>query len=261
MAPGAQLLSVDFTLAPERAIRVRGTVFDSVTGQPGRNAQIALVSRDPTARGLFQRGIRDVEDALGRFEVRAPTRGSYFLVAWLSEQSQLHVARVPLEVGGADMDDVNVVLGPTAELTGRVRLEENVPSKLPNVRVALVPRINQPFFGVGDGNVNDDGSFSIPNVGEDLYDLNLWGLPEDTYLKSARSGSEDILERGLAVGRGKGSSALELVLGTPGGRVEGQVVTQDGLPAAGATVVPFFSCVQGSSSAAARRPCRRPSSP
>jgi hypothetical protein len=84
--------------------------------------------------------------------------------------------------------------------------------------------------------VKADGSFLFPNVSDGEYRVDAWDLPEDCYLKSARLGGESVLETGLKVSSGQAAGSLEIVLSSPGGRVEG-VVTKEGQPFGGGHVV------------------------
>jgi hypothetical protein len=84
--------------------------------------------------------------------------------------------------------------------------------------------------------LRQDGSFEIGQLGDGDYQVQLWQLPEDVYLKSARLAGEDVLDSGLRVSRKQAPGLLELVLSSNGGRIDG-VVMKDQQPFSGARVV------------------------
>jgi protocatechuate 3,4-dioxygenase beta subunit len=86
-------------------------------------------------------------------------------------------------------------------------------------------------------NVNADGSFTIPNVPPGLYTIGV-GLPEGSYLKSARLNGIDLPDQRMEW-RGPGSGALELTASRKAAVIEGAVLDEDGKPARGTvTLVP-----------------------
>jgi hypothetical protein len=85
--------------------------------------------------------------------------------------------------------------------------------------------------------VKSDGTFLLQNVADDTYRIFLWTLPPDYYLKAATLGPENVLEKGLSIRRGQDLSRLEVVVSSAGGRIEGQVLTEEELPSTGCIVV------------------------
>lgn len=226
---------IDIGLMPARSVRVRGRVFNAITGQPGRGMQVHVRARGSTLFG-FQGRSTFVDDAQGAFEIVGVVPGSYTLEAgWWSEGKEYSV-RVPLEVGTSDIDGVNMVLTAGAQIFGRIRVEGDTQVALSNLQVNLPPADLSSGFGFLEAAVKADGSFLLPNVSDGEYRVDVWDLPEDCYLKSARLGGESVLETSLKVSSGQAAGSLEIVLSTAGGRVEG-AVTKEGLPFGGANVV------------------------
>ena len=83
--------------------------------------------------------------------------------------------------------------------------------------------------------VERDGSFQIPDVVDGSYALRLYGLEQGWYVKSARMGAEDVLQKGLEVERGSSGGTLEIVLSAASAQLEGTVTEHD-KPVAGAQV-------------------------
>ena len=81
-----------------------------------------------------------------------------------------------------------------------------------------------------------DGTFLLPDVKQDTYDLDVAGLPNGYYLKSATLGTVDVTD-GLNIGGENPTSPLVLQLSPLGARVGGVVLTAGGKQACSATVV------------------------
>lgn len=234
---GEQVGGIDIGFIPTRAVRVRGRVFNAVTGQPGRDVMIALYPRESGERGFIARHDDYVQDAQGAFEIAGVTPGSYTLEAHWWTEGKDYTARLPLEVGTSDIEGVSVVINPGVPLSGRVRVEGEAQVKLAELHVFLESLGEPMSYGGQDAIVKANGSFLLPNVPEGEYRINLWRMPEDCYLKSARLGSEDALESGLKIGAGQAGGALELVVSSAAGRIEGSVVNENQQAVPGARVV------------------------
>jgi hypothetical protein len=234
---GEQVSGIDIGFMPTRAVRVRGRVFNAVTGQPGRDMGVVLFPRGSGMRRFVARHDTYVEDAQGAFEIAGVTPGSYTLEAhWWSEGKD-YAARMPLEVGTSDIEGVSLVINPGVPLSGRVRVEGEAQVTLAELHVFLDSLGESVEYGGQDAIVKADGTFLLSNVPEGEYRINLWRMPEDCYLKSARLGGEDVLETGLKIGAGQAGGALELVISTAAGRIEGSVVNENLQPVPGARVV------------------------
>ncbi len=102
----------------------------------------------------------------------------------------------------------------------------------------LQPR-DDPEMGSASATVKSDGTFVLKNVASDVYDLTLVGTPEDFYLKAARLGSDNVLQAGLSLAGGRQPGALELILSSAGGHIDGIVLSeQQGFGGALVVLVP-----------------------
>jgi hypothetical protein len=151
----------------------------------------------------------------GDFELRGVTPGSYMMVVDFQRSF-----RQPLEVGKADIDGITIAVPPAANIEGRVRVEGQGDINLGILSLQLPLRDPMPV-GTPASPVKPDGSFGIENLAPDTYDVNVSGLPAGYYLKSASLSGQDVLESGLTIAGGK--SALDLVVSSSGGRLEGVV--------------------------------------
>ncbi len=267
--PGEEVPGINFTIALQRAVGVSGRVFNSVTGQSGRNVHVALMARSLTMRA-FVSGDHDAgTDDQGNFKLRGIAPGSYILTADWDSASQIpggappgrehrrYSARQPIEVGGADVEGLTLTIAPGIDISGTVRIEGTLPPPSASrpepantvvmgnttvrtvisgpLRVALEPLEDVSMNYVGT-TVKPDNTFLLENVTEGTYRINVGGIPGNAYLKSARIGGQDVLEDGLVVTRGR-RGALELVVSTLTGRLEGTALDLSDKPFPAARVV------------------------
>ncbi len=238
LGPGEEVRGLDLTLLPKRTVRVRGRVFMATSGRPGRGAILWFYARESGARGSVFRKQTLVEDTQGAFEIRGVTPGSYILWANWLEEGEVYRARQAVDVGDAEVDGISLALAPGLELKGRVRTEDNRRLNFTYLRVVLQSR-DDPEMGTASVSLKADGTFVLKNVSGDLYDVTLAGAPEDFYLKAARLDSDNVLEAGLSLARGREPGTLELVLSSAGGQIEGMVTSeQQGFDSALVVLVP-----------------------
>jgi protocatechuate 3,4-dioxygenase beta subunit len=233
LSPGARLRGVDFTLMKTRSVRLGGRAVLAGTGRPIESA-IRLVSRDPS-RGVLSDGWSFAEQQ-GVFQFRGVVPGAYFVQSEWSEDGKSYSARQPIDVRESDIANLVVELTPGAELPGRVRVEGRPIASLSDIQVSLQPDTGSPFMRGAGGPVKRDGNLTISGVRPDHYRLNTYGVPEDYYIKSARWGDKDVLEAGLDFTYGE-TGAVEILLSSNGGHIEGVVLNAAEQPVTGATVV------------------------
>ncbi|MDQ1470578.1 MAG: hypothetical protein QOJ99_2058 [Bryobacterales bacterium] len=215
---------VDFTLARVPAVKIRGTL----SGSSGHGVAVSLYKRLPNMAGRI--GMPATMAADGRFEIRGVTPGQYVLSADYWDSGKRLVARVPVEVGGADLDGVNVSLEPGFSLTGTVRIESKKATAADPRQINLILKSSDQMAGGGQmtwGKGRD--SFTINELTPGNYRLEC--LPNGPfYLKSATLGGRDISKEEIPITQAAGS--VEVVLSDETGALEGQVEDSEGKPIA-----------------------------
>jgi hypothetical protein len=234
VAAGAQLRGVDFTLSKIRTIRIKGRVINA-TGSGRNQARLYLTPRDQS--GYFSMGRPAMSDPSGAFEVRGVTPGSYSLVASIYDNDKSFSARQAIDAGSSNIENINLTIRPGVELSGSVRVDGQSTASLSNLRAGLRPRDpNMMMMGSSGGSVKEDGTFTLSNVGAEHFNVVMTGLPDGFYVKSIRSGDDDILTAGLDLSRGP-AGRIEITLSPSAGQVDGAVQNDKQQPATGATVV------------------------
>lgn len=232
---GDDFPGVDFSLQPVRNVSISGRVFNAITGQPGAGANVYLIPRTRNPMTSYTFSMQNyVRDSQGGFKLEGVLPGSYYLVGMVTVEGKRFVSRQPVEVGDSDVQGVNLVIGPGITLKGRLHVEGK--ADVSGAQIWLNPRDQQISFGNTTDTVRPDGSFGLTNVADGSYEVNVFRLPEDAYVKSARLGNEDVLVSGIEITSGQAAGPLEIVVEANGGRVDGSV-GKDGKPFSGVTVV------------------------
>lgn len=219
---------------PTPTRRVRGRIVLSAGGRPDF-ISVMVTGRDP-GEMFDMRRATGVRPAKPEFQFRlAP--GSYTVSAYYSDSGAIFSGVAQVDVGNTDIDNVTVHLEPAAEVSGRIRIEgSNDVSALAqkNVRVQLFPK-DFALFGAQPSRMSDDGTFTIKNVGPQAMNINVSGLPDGYYVKSATYGQQDAKNNGLNY---TGSNdSIEVIVSPKGATVSGVVHNHAGDPIGGATVV------------------------
>jgi hypothetical protein len=178
-----------------------------------------------------------VTDPKGAFEIRGVAPGSYMITGYYQEDGVNYTASVPVDIGNANVDGIEVSLQPPAELPGHVVVEENGDLKGANLNVYLQPRSPNPMMGGSNGGpVKDDLTFKISNVGRETYDFSVFPLPEGFYLKSVRLGNQDVTFTGADFTQAIPAGELVVFINPNGGQIEGTVQNAKSENAVGAMV-------------------------
>jgi len=174
----------------------------------------------------------------GTFEIQNVVPGSYNLTAFQSAQNQLLSARTRVEVGYGNVDNINLILSPGVDITGKVTFDDSKPPQqfqMNRLRVQLAPTEDVPVGNV-QAQVMDDGTFVLNNVAAMSYRLTVTGVSNGGYVSGGRYGNADAFSEQLQVETGK-NLPLAVQLGFTPGSVTGSVEDYKGQPFQAATCV------------------------
>ena len=116
---GGQLRGIDLVLSKGRTVHVKGHITHGLSGR--QNVSIFLTPRNfgPRVGPMRNNQI----DAAGNFDIGNVTPGQYTLRASLNEGGTSRQAHVLVDVGGANVEGLNIVIGPGITVKGRLRAE------------------------------------------------------------------------------------------------------------------------------------------
>ncbi len=232
---GEEISSVEILLRPVTTYRVRGRVYNMVSGKRSNTGVIVqLEQRNSNVSSGSPDHQLNVENSDGSFEIAGVLPGSYTVSAFWFEDGRRYQARQSIEVGNANVEGANLTIAPGITIPGRIVWDGKPSFDREELLVSIVPADSRISFN-GPARVIGS-SFVLRDVFDGTYRLAVIGQSKDCYLKSIRYGSNDALEGGFTVLRGTQAS-LEVTISSRGARAQGAVTDKDNLPVTGVWVV------------------------
>jgi hypothetical protein len=281
-------IELSFAGARTQSFHIRGRVLNGVTGQPAEGAQVRLFPKDWTATAIVPYAR---VDKTGTFDIGGIAPGSYALFASASTRdpnaplpaqlqgvpaAQLQQmiaqgfnpgnaipigARIPIEMGNQNLENMSVNLLPGGVLAGEFIFEGGLATSLTpqqkssfRVNVSRQPDIPGATLGGasqgGIGNNATDNSFRLQSIfpgefrvmvspfinGFSWTPQSLGDPLGNIYVKSIRYGNVDALSDGLRLETHNPDQRLQVVLAV-GGKLEGAVTNDRNEPMANVKVV------------------------
>lgn len=238
VAVGGSLQGIDVRMLKARTYSVSGQIAGAPAGSGRREGMVMLQPASRTAGSAPRNMLGGAWRPDGKFTIRGVPEGSYELVAEsFGPDGRLH-GEAQVQVGQRNVDGVQVVLQPSFDVAGAIRLEgKDSPESLENAIFTLQPRerTGGRFGGGGGGaRAGADGHFLLRQLLPGLFDVNVNGLPENHYVKSVRAGQTDALATGARILPGM---QIDVVVSPNGARVEGTVTNEKGEAVTAASVV------------------------
>jgi hypothetical protein len=236
--------NIDIVVSKVHTRRVRGSIVDARTGNPIRFAQLGLMNSRSRLENAPSPLYRTVAITDGRFDLRSVLPGRYDLV--VESASPRLIGHLVLDVNEDDIEGLFVPLRAGLDLSARVSGEASSGVEkidISRARVTLKPQLpavvgpthipaaraeTLAFPPVTAAPTN--GLLVLRGIQPWRYSVEVSHPFDDAYVKSIRLGSVDVLARGLTV-EGPFAEQLEVVLASPGGRIEGQVLDAKDMPA------------------------------
>jgi hypothetical protein len=215
--PGEELRGIDLVLRRVLGVSIRGRVLRP----PGVSGTgIVMLSGDAAERGA------GMVDAQGGFEIRGVTPGTYELTCTAAVAGKRYAGRLPVQVGAADIEGLELRLQSTMDLNGVVRVEGESSFNPAQARVMLEGRNRSFLSTAGKG----EGAFTIKDVEPGVYKPSV-PTGVDVYLKSVRCGNAEVGDAGLDLSGGA-PCELFITLSANGGQIDGAIERDSSGPAA-----------------------------
>jgi hypothetical protein len=227
VAPGAQLRNLNFNLRKTRFATLRGKVV-APPNATSVSAGMMIVSDNGQSSSSG-----DVKGKDNQFEFFGVNPGPLFLTGSYLLNGVRYNTAVPVEVGGSDIDGIELRPLPPMEFGGQVRVtgESTVPMS------QLQPTLESRGRGNYSAAIKDDGTFVFRDVGPAAYRVTFNRLPAGLYIKSIHWGTTEITDTGLDLTGGiPPRTELAIVLATDAGQLEGMVTNEKPEPSSGVTV-------------------------
>lgn len=233
VSPGSEISGIDIVLTSSTTFRIRGRVFNSITGKAGSQTFVQAFPK-----GSYENSpVAGISNSnTGEFSIGGLGPGSYDLFCIWHDEGKMYEAHQTVEITNADVGEVQLVIGAGVEIRGRVLMEGTSASQTSDAWISLSTE-SMNYWGRGAARPKANGSFVLAEVTPGSYQVEMQSSCQECYLKSALFGGEDVLTKGIEIAQGEAAPVLELVYSSNGGAVDGTINKDDGLPAFGATVV------------------------
>jgi len=247
VGPGASVSGVDISLWAGKILsrHVRGTVAASANTAITAGTRVVAIPQRYTADMLLPVGLADTK---GVFDLAGAVPGKYYLTAVVPADSNIRTTPppqpqygvVPIEIGEGHLEGITITATPGFQVSGRILLENRLDTDpaLAKIRVELTP---DPWvLGVPSLNWNPsfapNGVFGFRTVQQGDFFPVVTGLPANSYTKSIRMGTKDLMLTPLHVD-GPLEGSMEVVIGTDAATVSGQVRDDRSEPSVNVKVV------------------------
>ncbi len=224
-------MQADVLLQRAKTAEIAGHVIGQ--NGPTKGVWVELMQRGADISGSDR---NDMTDETGAFRFKGVPPGSYVISAYTREEGdEAYEPRgeQKIDVSGENIASLTISLGGGTNLQGRITVDGMGSPAWDRIRIRL-SGIEGESFG-GWGNVKKDGTFEIKSVNDGDYAVMFWGLENGWYVKSARLGAQDLLEKGLRLEAGNPGGRIEVVVSSVSAQLEGSVSGHDG-PVIGARV-------------------------
>ncbi len=235
---GNESSGIRFAIVAQTTYTITGNVLDSgETSGPKRYIVSAAhvgssenLSGTSTANdGSFTiRGAPSGEYVLTAVALQiSPTGGNILIAPNANSPQRVFSGTVTMRVADADAR-VNIPIGPSAEVDGKIAIENSSGQSVQGIRVVL--QHQSQFNGAGANIYNAatdlNGLFKIQNVQTGSYLFSAAGRP-DMYLKQVVCNGRDETFQALTIDSGATIGDCSLTLGTDTGKISGQVYDGD----------------------------------
>ena len=239
-------IRIDSAASDER-FEITGKVTLPSLGAGAPFITLVLTRRDPggpvDSSAYLRTSTRAVDD-VGEFQFREVQRGNYELRAATSFNGLSYSGKTLIDIRDKNVDGVEVVVHPPFEMKGRLLFDGETKDvslsrrRLPSgsdgteVWINLVSKTATPEE-ISRGNtpiIDSTGTaFTFENIREGDYQFGATlltkGMPSNgpLYISDIRTGGRSVVESGIRVGLDP-IDAIEIIVGSKGGAMEGRVV-------------------------------------
>jgi hypothetical protein len=229
LAPGQQLRGLSFNLRKVHFATIRGKVIappDATSVNAGR-----LIAMENGSSSTSS----NVEDRTGKFEFRNVPPGFIYLTGDYTLNNRRYDTMIPVEVGSADIDGIELRPVPPSDVTGVISVDGDPAFDASKLGLRL-DGASAGHNSTSGAMIQKDGKMVMPGITPGKYRVALDRL-QTLYIKSIRWGTTDITDSQLDLLAGvPPQTELAIVLGADGGQIEGVVANQKSEPCEDATV-------------------------
>jgi hypothetical protein len=235
LAVGQQMTGVNLTLSPARAATITGQVVRA-DGRPASNASLSLMDHSGSGPGGNING-GATANAEGSFRIAGVRAGSYYLGAGADKER----GYAELEVTGADVTGLTIVIGTGGTIAARIVSASGTPLSFAASRVEMSARpLVDPFLVSGAARPATKPDWTIQWIGlTGPRAIRATRTPDGWWMKAVLRGDRDVTDDVIEVTHGQAIRDLTIVLDDKPTRISGAVRDDKGTAVADYTVIAF----------------------
>jgi hypothetical protein len=222
----------DFTMAKVSTVYAAGKLF---TDLHARNAVIFAFPADQPSWAPRERRSGEADDKTGKWMIQGLQPGPYTLVCDRMDAGIRMGARLAVNLGTKDVDNIELTLSRYPDLAGKVTVEGGG-HVAPATKISLEPRQALASMGYGSTQPNSEGAFALQATSPDLSDITVSNLPPGYIVKSILLAGHEVSETGIELGLG-GNHNVTIVISSAAAALDGSVLDAQDKPVGGAAVV------------------------
>jgi carboxypeptidase family protein len=234
---GQEAGNIDFALVPARTSRVSGTVLNAA-GAPlaGESVTLSGELMGPEGGAVFPSSNTAQTGPDGRFSVNNVQAGEYVLAVRQAAGNNQPVQEVRqmIQVAGADIDGLVIVIGGGGTVRGQVASDDGTP--VPGVDRFTVRARPLNWMWTTVGRVNADGTFELNGVIGSVV-LSIGTLTGDWTLKTVEHNGRNLADAPIDVQHGETLNGVRVVLTNRPTHVRGGLLDDKQQPAEGTVVI------------------------
>jgi hypothetical protein len=223
---------IDLRIAGVATKRLRGTVLNIPPANSSGQAPTVRVQLAPreSLGAVDPVPLVNVVLANGDFEVRGIAPGRYNVLATAffppppgtPNPPPSMSGMAPIEVLDANIDGLKIQLEPTPTIPVQVSIDGQT-GDTPEMRRLRIGVDGAAFLATSP---QQPGLFLLPAIVAGDHRLNITQLADNAYIKSGRSGVNDVMADGFRVGGADGPPQIQVTIGVNGGVIEGTTLNE-----------------------------------
>jgi hypothetical protein len=189
-------------------------------------------------------GVNDLE--VTPFDLPGFTAGSYYIYPIAdSASTSFSSHKTPVDVSDRNIEGLSITISPTPDMKGKITVEGDESAiRWGTLRINLRWMEYLPSLVTIRANTQSidpaTREFTLNGVPETRFLPTITGLPPDAYISDVRQGSRNAFIDGINASGTEVEEAIEIVVNTKGGTVQGTVLDASQMPvrSAGVALVP-----------------------
>jgi hypothetical protein len=223
---GDEIRLADLTLPSQKGASIRLHI-ENMTGQTPQLMNVEVRKDGVT---VANRGIPSPM-AMDVFSLNSLSPGIYEFAVGLYGTEGFTFSHASVRLDDSSVD-ANVTVHKGWQVNGRIEAQSLDGTRRPLAGVQVM--LGTP--GSADsssGSSGDDGTLILKAVSDGLRRVRVLGFDPDAYILTVQEGEHDILAEGIRI---TGDTSIHVVIGTPGGAINGTIVNSDSGTVTGGTV-------------------------